>query len=129
MMMMMMHRRRQTEMTDAEQELRDMTAAGPGLGGGGGVGVYDSYCTSRRVQRCDSGPAKYTVAVDQDDELDPPRGGCTVHRFTTTRSVDTSCSSGAVFPPLVKSSSGAGGPLGTRGDSLAATLTARYLDQ
>ena len=101
-------RRRQMDLTDAEQELREMSTAA--------ADVCDTYCSSRRVQRCDTGPTKYTVTADDDSQR-----GC-VHHFTAP-SVD-SCSPGT--PLTLKSSTG--GVLGPP-NSLAATLTARYLDQ
>ena len=96
------------EMTDAEQELRDMSAAG--------ADACDTYCTTRRVQQCDAGPTKYTVAGGDD----PHQHGC-VHHFVAS-SLD-SCSPGT--PLTLKSPSGMlmGPP-----DSLSATLTARYLE-
>ena len=97
------------DVTDAEQELREMSTAA--------ADVCDTYCTSRRVQRCDTGPTKYTVTGDDD----PQQRGC-VHHFTTP-SVDT-CSPGT--PLTLKSS--AGGVVGPP-NSLSATITARYLDQ
>ena len=97
------------ELTDAEQELRDMSAAA--------TDICDNYCASRQLQRCDTGPTKYTdVGGD-----DPHQYGC-VHHFMTP-SVD-SCSPGT--PLTLKSSSGVvSGPP----NSLAGTLAARYLDQ
>jgi len=98
------------EMTDAEQELRDMSVAGPD--------ICDTYCTSRRVQQCDTVPTKYTVAGGGDD---PHQHG--FGRHFVTPSLDT-CSPGT--PLTLKSSTDLviGPP-----DSLAASLTARYLDQ
>jgi len=93
-------------MTEAEQELREMSVAG--------ADVCDTYCTSRR---CDTGPTKYAVAGGDD----PHQRGC-VHHFMAP-SID-SCSPGT--PLTLKSSTGvAVGPP----NSLAATLTARYIDQ
>jgi len=98
------------ELTDAEQELRDMSAAG--------ADVCDTYYTSRRVQHCDTGPTKYTVAEDDN----PHQHGSCIRHFVAS-SVDSYASG---TPLTLKSASGVvmGPP-----NSLAATLTARYLDQ
>ena len=70
------------------------------------------YTTSRRLPRCDTGPTKYTVADD-------PRQHACLHQFT-----DTNCSPAS--PLTLKSSTS--GVIG-QPNSLAASLTARYLDQ
>jgi len=99
------------ELTDGEQELREMSAAAAA------ADVCDTYCTTRRIQRCDTGPTKYTVAGDDD-----PRLRACVHHFTGP-AVDN-CSPGTPLT-LKSSTSGVVGPP----NSLSATLTARYLDQ
>jgi len=57
------------ELTDGEQELREMSPASAAAAAGD---VCDTYCTTGRVpQRCDTGPTKYTITAD-DDPLHHP---------------------------------------------------------
>jgi len=99
------------DLTDGEQELREMSASAAA------GDVCDTYCTTRRIQRCDTGPTKYTVAGSDD----PHQHAC-VHHFTTP-GVDT-CSPGTPLTLKFSTDETVGPP-----NSLAATLTARYRDQ
>jgi len=114
-------RRRRLDLTDAEQELglHEMSAAAVGASS---ADVCDTYCASRTpraLQRCDTGPTKYTVTGDVDPDSVQAHALDCVHHFTTPCTMDT-CSSGT--PLTLK-------PSTALPNSLAATLTARYLDQ